>query len=80
MRGHNGDVLWIDCRREQGKSFVEYVQVFSDKPATMLKNTALVAYIMYLVVMSISLVYQLWLIEKAFTWVGQSPVGRKRYK
>lgn len=53
---------WIKNCEQESKGFVGYVQVFSNKTATLMKSTALVACLVQVVLLNWSYSYRLWLI------------------
>lgn len=75
--GGDVELVWscvLECvERGECTSIVVFVQVFSDTIETMLKNTALVVYPVYAVLLNSSALYRRGMIENELTFVGLLP-------
>lgn len=63
MSCENCSVFWAEHSEERPNPFVGYVQVFTNKIATTLKTTVLVAYPVHVVLLFFSVAFQRWIIE-----------------
>ena len=75
MRCSPPDVIWNDEDRTFPKSFVPFIQVFTDKTATSLSSSASVAYPIHLVVLNTSAERLEWLLNNGLTILGFLPAS-----
>ena len=75
MRCSPPDVIWNDDDPTFPKSFVPFIQVFTDKTATSLSSSAFVAYPIHLVVLNTSAERREWLINNGLTILGFLPAS-----
>lgn len=57
MQNESRDVFWSNWSEGRCRSFMVFVQEFSDKTAATVKSTALVAYLLHVVLLNCSAVY-----------------------
>lgn len=75
MRSPKSEVLWNARENEMPKSFSGLIQIYSDKTATSLKCSALVAYPVHVVWLNFTARQRRYLIDHGYTLVGFLPVG-----
>lgn len=75
MSNEDGEVFRNECSKERPESFVGLVQLFSDKPATTLSSTVVVAYSGHVVLLNVSAFCNRWLVKNGITLLGILPVS-----
>ena len=71
----SGNNIWNDHSNFYPRSFVGFLQVYSDKTATTLKANAMVAYPIHVVFLNCSASFRRFLINREYTLVGFLPVA-----
>lgn len=66
-------MYWLDDLDGTPSSFVSFVQIFSEKTATSLKSTTLVAYLIHVVLFKCTVTYWIWLIKNGLPLIGFPP-------
>ena len=75
----NEKVVWKDTDRALPRSFVGFLQVFSDKTASTLSSSAFVAYPIHVVFLNTSPSKREWLINNGYSIIGFLPVSISEY-
>lgn len=74
IRNENKQTDWKKENAGGGQRFSYYVQVFSDKAATSLKSTALIAYYAHTLLMNFKYIFWQSFVENGHTVVGYMPM------